>query len=82
MLFHPCRAQKLFPNFIAALKADGGSFKEKERDLVNVSLYRHFQLYCNRVALHMGSCLAVSSATYCRTAVSNSGSASAVTAGD
>ena len=32
-----CRAQKLFPNFIAALKADGGDFKGKEADLVDVS---------------------------------------------
>lgn len=33
------RAQKLFPNFIAALKADGDDFKAKEGDLVNVRLY-------------------------------------------
>lgn len=32
-----CRAQKLFPNFIVALKADGGDFKAKEADLVDVS---------------------------------------------
>ena len=31
-----CRAKKLFPNFIAALKADGGDFKGKEADLVDV----------------------------------------------
>lgn len=31
------RAQKLFPSFVAALKADGPEFKEKEEALVGVS---------------------------------------------
>ena len=33
------RAQKLFPSFVAALKADGAEFKEKEEALVDVSVH-------------------------------------------